>query len=254
MNNLIAKIFDYAKQNAPRILFGIGLAGTVTAGISAVKNTPKACKAIEKRKEELQVEKLPVKEVVKTGWKYYIGPITVELLSIASLITSDTMKNKKISGLVSLCTIMEEAASEYQEKVIETIGEKKEQKIRESIEEDRCRRMDPQEAIITGYGNTLFYDKYCGRTFLCDRQRLEEACLQLSKDVYSYDSADLNGLFDYINLDQTELGDWFVWDIDKMRKPSIKFKPRYGPAKNGDPMCIIGFDPEPSINRSLLRC
>lgn len=254
MNQLLDKIFGFAKQNMPRILFGLGLTGTVIAGVTAVKNTPSACKAIEEKKEELQVEKLPVKELVKTTWKYYIGPIAVEAGSIASLIISDSMKNKRIAALASLYTLLEESASEYQKKVIETIGEKKEQKIRESVEEDLALKSNPSEVIITGYGKTLFYDKYCGRTFMCDINKMKDACLQLSKNIYSYDISDLNTYFDYINLPSALFGEYLIWDVDKIKTHSVKLKMKYGPAKDGEPMGILGFDPEPTIDRRLLRC
>jgi len=49
---------------------------------------------------------------------------------------------------------------EYQEKVIETIGQNKENKIREAIIDDRLSKnpVSKNEILITGAGDVLFYE------------------------------------------------------------------------------------------------
>lgn len=256
MNSLykiVGGFLEIMKQNAPKILTGLGIAGTIGAGYYAVRNTPKACEAIEEKKKELGTDKLKPKELVQTTWKYYIGPVAIELLSIGEILLANKIVSKKYSALATLYLGSEKALEEYQNKVIETIGEKKEQKIREEAIESSVKNLDPSEAIITGYGNTLFYDKYCGRMFLCSKSRIEEGCLYLSKQMHSYDKSDMNDFYDFIGLDEAELGKYFVFDVDRVKKHSVEFKPRYGPAKNGEPMCIIGFDHEPDLDRTILR-
>ena len=73
-------------KHSPEILTGIGIAGMITTTILAVKATPKATMIIEERKEELEINKLPVVDTVKATWKCYIPAAVTCALSVSCLI------------------------------------------------------------------------------------------------------------------------------------------------------------------------
>ena len=56
-----------AKKHSPEILIGLGITGAASSVIFAVKATPKAMILLDQKKQELGVEKLEAKEIIKTA-------------------------------------------------------------------------------------------------------------------------------------------------------------------------------------------
>ena len=123
----------FAVKNAPTILTGISAGGTVTAVIFAVKATPKAEKLIEKRKEELLVNRLPPVEIIKTCWPVYIPTAGMTLMSIVCGISANSINLKRNAALAGLYATTEQTLKAYQQKVVDTIGEEAEKDIREKL-------------------------------------------------------------------------------------------------------------------------
>ena len=112
-------------KRSPEILTGIGIAGMITTTIVAVKATPKAARLLE----DLQAQKkepLTKVEVVKSCWKYYIPAAATGIASVTCLIGANRVSVRRTAALAAAYQISETALTEYRDKVIETIGEKKE--------------------------------------------------------------------------------------------------------------------------------
>ena len=245
--NLIDDIKTVLKQCAPKIIFGLGIAGMVGASVWAVAETPKACEAIKKRKEKLKSEKLPVKELVKTTYKYYLGPVIIELASIGCLIGYAVGQDRKFAGLATAYGMLEDSAIAYKNKVVETIGEKKNENIEEKVAQEKADRIifDDGEIVHTGLGNKLFYDPYSNRAFLCDWKYIEKACLAVSHKLYNGDLPTLEDFYDEINLSPTILSRYFGWEAERITDCSISLPRRtYREISPGVSMCVIEFDNE----------
>ena len=143
-------------RRSPEILTGIGIAGLVTTTIFAVKATPKALDLIAKAEEEKQ-EELTKLEAVKVAWKPYIPAAISGATSIACLIGATSVNAKRNAALAAAYKLSETALVEYKDKVIETIGEKKEKTIREEISKDRLEKnpVTKSEIFINEKGKTL---------------------------------------------------------------------------------------------------
>ena len=165
------------ERHAPEILTGIGVAGMVTTTILAVKATPKACLLINDRKDELEVEKLSATELVKTTWKCYIPAAVTCGASIACLVGASSVNCKRNAVLATAYKLSEAALSEYKDAVIETIGEKKEQSVRDKVAEERLKKnpVSKSEVIVTGNGTTLCYDPVGNSYFKSNIQQIESA-------------------------------------------------------------------------------
>ena len=132
-------------KHSPEILTGIGIAGMITSGILAVRATPKALLLIEAKHTELGLEhdeKLPPAEVVKATWKCYIPAAVTSLTSIICLVGASSVSARRTAALATAYKLSETALAEYQEKVIEEVGEKKERVIRYKVAEE-CIKKDP---------------------------------------------------------------------------------------------------------------
>ena len=100
-------------KHTPAILTGIGVAGTITTVILAVKATPKALELIEKEKEyQNQLQITPI-EVVKVTWQCYVPAVVTGVASIACLIGASSAHMKRNAVLATAYKIAETARNEY---------------------------------------------------------------------------------------------------------------------------------------------
>lgn len=251
---LIKTVQSFTTQHSPEILMGIGIAGMVSTTILAVKSTPKAIKLIEEKKEEKQVEKLTPVDTIKACWKCYI-PATLTLVpSMACLIGSTSVSVRRHAALATAYSLSETALSEYRDKVVETIGEKKEQAIKEKISEDRIQKnpVSKSEVIITNSGNTLCYEYLSGRYFYSDIDKIKKAINELNAKMITDMYISLNELYDELGLDPTGLGDDLGWNLDMCGKDLIQLNFSSHLADDGRPCLVVDYTNPPKYGYSQL--
>ena len=229
------------ERHAPEILTGIGVAGMVTSTVLAVKATPKAYRLVNDRKDELEVEKLPVTELVKTTWKCYIPAVVTCGASIACLVGASSVNFKRNAALATAYKLSEAALSEYKDAVIETIGEKKEQSVRDKVAEERLKKnpVSKSEVIVTGNGTTLCYDPVGNSYFKSSIQQIESAKNKLNARMLSENYVSLNDFYDELGIGHTKLGDDLGWDIYKDGLIDIAFSSQL--ADDGTPCLVMDY-------------
>ena len=239
-------------RHTPEILVGVGIAGMLSTTILAVAATPKALRLIEEKKQEEDVDKLRPVEVVKTTWKCYIPAAIMATASTACIIGASTKYTKRNTALAAAYKLSETALSEYREKVVETIGEKKERAIREEIDKDHIEKnpVTKNEVIITEKGKTLCYDHLSGRYFYSDIELIRRAANNLNSDMLvgigMYMS--LNDFYDEIGLEHIPLGDELGWVVDKgIIRPEFSSHI----TDDGRPCIVLGFEIPPARDFSL---
>ena len=233
------------ERHAPEILTGIGVAGMVTSTVLAVKATPKAYLLVNDRKDELEVEKLPVTELVKTTWKCYIPAAVTCGASIACLVGASSVNFKRNAALATAYKLSEAALSEYKDAVIETIGEKKEQSVRDKVAEERIKKnpVSKSEIIVTGNGTTLCYDPVGNSYFKSNIQQIESAKNKLNARMLSENYVSLNDFYDELGIGPTKLGDDLGWDIYKDGLVEIAFSSQL--AEDGTPCLVMDYSIAP---------
>lgn len=203
---------------SPGILTGIGITGMIGATFMAVKATPKALYLIEAKKEESEVEELTPIETIKTCWKCYIPATLTTVASTACLIGASTVSAKRNAALATAYSISEAALREYQEKVVEVIGEKKEKAVRDAVAKDQIER-DPvtksEVVIIDSNSNTLCYEPLSGRYFKSTIDKIKKAEIKLDRQMIQEMYVSLNDFYWEIGLDGTDLGDKMGWNLSK---------------------------------------
>lgn len=250
---------------SPEILTGIGIAGMITTTILAVKATPKALKLLEDEKtrriendgaynedQNIHVaEPMTKLEIVKTCWKPYI-PATITCVgSTACLIAASSVSAKRITALSAAYKLSETALTEYKEKVVETIGEKKEQEIRKAIKEDKIvnNPVSTKEVLITEKGNTLCYDIISGRYFKSDIDKIKKAENILNKRMMNEMYISLNEMYDELGLSPTKLGNELGWNLDD---GLIDFDFSSHLADDGTPCLAVDYAVAPRYDYSKL--
>ena len=214
--SLVKTVRRVAVKHAPEILTGIGIAGMVTTTVLAVQATPKAMK-LKERATTKKGAPLTVKETVKTCWKPYAPAAATGLASIGCLIGGTSVGLRRNAALVSAYKLSENALTEYRDKVVETVGEKQEKTIRDAVVKDKITGVHPKDPgiIRTGFGNTLFYDSYCGRLFESDRNEIDRIINVLNRRMRTEMYISLNEYYRDMGLYETEIGDYIGWNIDK---------------------------------------
>ena len=238
---IVASTRQFVSKRSPEILTGIGIAGMISTAVLAVKATPKAMELIEEKKREEWLDKLSPVEMVKVAWKPYIPAIVTCVTSTACLIGASSVSAKRNAALATAYKLSETALTEYREKVIETIGEKKERTVRDKVAEERVKKnpVSKNEVIITGNGKTLCFDPISGRYFMCSIETIKRAENTLNKqmlhDISGYVS--LNEFYDEIGLDHTSVGDDLGWNTNQII--DIDFSSQLN--DNGEPSVVLDY-------------
>ena len=269
MNKTKATNFFKGVQNtlikySPEILTGIGIAGMITTTVIAVKSTPKALSLIDKelkrQNKELadeaerngevgfdEISKLKPIDVLKVTWKCYIPTVTIGAASIACLIGASSVHSKRNAILATAYKLSETAFSEYKEKVIETIGEKKEEVIRDKVHKERMEK-DPvskNEVFITDSGETLCYDYNTGRYFKSDIEKIRRAINTLNKKMLLDGYVSLNEFYEEIGIARTSTGDRLGWNTDS-DLIDLNFSSQL--TEDGKPCLVIDFKVAPKYD------
>lgn len=216
ISNFIKTVGNKLSEHSPEILTGIGITGLLSTTVLAVKATPKALRLIDEKKEENNTDELTNMEVVKTCWKCYIPAAVTASVSVACLIGANSVNSKRNAVLATAYKLSESAFSEYKEKVIETIGEKKEEEVRDKIAKDRIEKnpVNNNEVIITGKGDVLCYDVVSGRYFKSDVDKIRKAENTLNKKLMNDMYCSLNEFYDLIGLPFTQMGFDLGWNVN----------------------------------------
>lgn len=248
----MAKFFKRTQKvlsdRSPEILTGLGIAGMITTTVLAVRATPKALKLIDEAKREAHVDKLAPIDTVKAAWKCYIPATVTGVASVACLIGASSVHLKRNAALATAYKLSETALIEYKDKVVETIGEKKEQVIREKIHEDHIAKnpVSKNEVAMTKRGSTLCYDYMSGRWFMSDIDMLKKAENEINKrmlhDMFGY--ASLNEFYDELGLDRVGMGEDIGWNVHNLIDLFLDSKI----SDDGRPCIVVAFHNAPTRN------
>lgn len=246
-------------KHSPEILIGFGIAGMVTTTVLAVKATPKALQLINVRKEELQVDSLTPMETVKTTWKCYIPAAVTGAASIACVVGSNSVNAKRNAALATAYKLSETAFTEYRDKVVETIGEKKEHVIRDKVSEEQIKAnpINKTEVVVTGKGQTLCFDPLSSRYFYSDLEKIKRAVNKLNYEIntspFCNQGVTLNDFYDEIGLSGTMTGDSLGWTLHTGLidvYPSAQIVDE-GEEHEGEPCLVINFTNPPKYDGFL---
>lgn len=231
-------------KHSPEILIGVGIAGMLTTTVLAVKATPKALTLIEEKKKEKGLERLTVVDTVKATYKCYLPAAGLAAASIACLVGSNKISAKRTAVMTTAYTIADTAYREYRSKVIETIGEKKEEAIRDKIAKDKIEKnpVEKNEVVIIDKGNTLCYDVLSGRYFKTDIDKIKKAENELNRTLIYDMYVSLNDFYRKVGLEELPLGDELGWKCDDgLLELSLSSQL----TSNDEPCLVINFNVSP---------
>lgn len=147
------KIGLILKKNSPKILMGVGIAGSVVSTVLACKATLKVKDILDEKNETIeQIHNCVEDETVdyneedkkkdltilyaQTGVKLaklYLPSIALGALSIASIISGYKILNKRNVALAAAYTVVDKGFKNYRKNVVERFGEEVDRELRHNI-------------------------------------------------------------------------------------------------------------------------
>lgn len=244
INEIAKNVKAFSTKHSPEILTGLGIGGWLTTAILAAKATPKALQKIDDAEYE-KGEDLTKGEMLKVTWKCYIPAVITGTTSTICLIGASSINLKRNAAIATAYKISETALREYKEKVVETIGEKKEKTIREKIHQDKLEKhpVDTAKVIVTGKGTSLCYDALFSQYFESDLESIKKAVNEMNYRMLSEQYVSVNDLYDELGIDRMEIGDMMGWNISKHGMIEIDVDTKV--AKDGRPCIVIDYTVAP---------
>lgn len=249
----IRQVGKTLKQNSPTILTGLSVAGLISTVSLAIYATPKAIEILaseELRRDRESMKKdhkdapdpLPISklDVIKLTWKCYVPAITVGAVTIFCMIGANNISLRRNAALTSLYALTEQTMQEYKNKVIDTIGKNKEEKISDALIDDKLTQnpISNNTVIVTGKGNTLCYDILSGRYFNSDIETIRKMQNDFNAELIKSMYLDLNEWYDAIGLEGTKTGRDTGWTTD-FGMLDIVFSAKI--ADNGQPCIVLDY-------------
>lgn len=247
VNHIIRFIVVGASKNSTLILTGLSVGGVgLTTGL-AIKATPKALWLLEKaghsrrRARGFRPWLKSTAEVVKLTWKCYIPTVAMGVATILCIIGNNKINLSRTAALASVLSITKAKAKEYEAKVIETIGEAKEQRIHDDIAQDHldAKPLVPSQVIITGGGDMLCFDTLSGQYFTSDIEKIRRIENKINHGMMGsmFMFASVNELNSELGIEPVLLGDEMGWNVDNLLQFTFSSKL----AKEGKPCLVIGY-------------
>lgn len=246
---LIDQATKWTGKHSPEILLGVGIVGMITAGVLAVKATPKAVKTIEadsKLAHDGDPNAYTKKEAVQSAWKYYIPAVGTGVASIACIVGAGTINLRRSRALLTAYTISEGALAEYKTKVLDLVGPKKVEEIRDAIAKDKLEEHPVTDKTViynTGNGNQRCFDPYSGTYFFSTIDKLKKAENTFNYQLLREDTQSLNDFYYLIDLNGIKVGDDIGWDIANGQL-ELRFSAQL--PEDGIPTIVIDFNIHPT--------
>lgn len=214
---LASALWMGAKRHSPEILVGLGIAGAASSVIFAIKATPKAMILLEEKRQELGVEKLEAKEIIKTAAPVYIPTAVSFGVSVACIIGASSVNARRNAALTAAYTLSESTLRTYRDKVLETVGEDKEREIRQAAAIEQQQKTPETQTVVVNHaaGQLKCFDSLSGRYFTATKNQIDKAVNEFNRQLRDDMRISLNEWYDMIGLDQNKLGDMLGWDIDR---------------------------------------
>lgn len=196
----------------------IGVSGTLVTAYLTGKASFEASRIIHSEDAPVLPDdrKEKAKIVVPMVWKLYIPAGVSAGLTIASILGALRVQSRRSAAITAAYSLSEKAFAEYKEKVVEQLGTKKEQKIRDEIAQDRVNNNPPgKELMIAGSGEVLCCELYTNRYFHSDMESLRKAQNDINAKLFREMYATLNDFYYLVGLSPTSESGNYGWESDK---------------------------------------
>ena len=211
-----------ANTNAPAILTAFGAVGVVTTAVLAVKaGYDSHDRLLQVRLEktgapepgaaEIELVALTKLETGQAVWPLYIGAVTSGVLSCGAIVMAHRVSSRRAMALAAAYAMSEGRLEEYQDKVKEKFGIKKEKEAREELVQERINRTYDEGSIVFSPtdGKVLIKEEYTGRIFWSSIDEINKAVNEVNHEINMSGSVRLSDFYDLLKLEHVSTSDYF---------------------------------------------
>lgn len=268
----------FIDQHLPSILTGLAIMGLGASVGNAVQNTlklPDKLDAAKIRKlDQLEAEaqdksaldiykshddgdqdvydldkvKLSFGEYIKLLTPIYWPTALCTVGTGACIVFSNHVSAKRIAALTALVGTSERTLREYQDKVKEVLGEKKEKDIRHELAKDWAMDAPGDEDIcLTKNGTYLIYEPISKQYFRSSQVAVGQAAIQFNKMLQFDQTASLNDWLNLLDIDEMDpyVGDHLMWDVTTPNDLLDITFDYSGNCRTGEPCLVIDYRTRP---------
>lgn len=244
-------------ENSSTVLTGAAVAGVLTTSVLMVQAAFKSAEVIWNIEYDQQVHhdqgvqpaKMSYREQFNLSWKFYIPAGLSAAATIAAVIAARQIDARKNATLLSVATLSETAFREYKDKVVEQIGAKKEQTVRDSIAQDRIDANPNTQLVISDSGDVLFYDASSGRYFESTVEKVRKAQNDINAEILNDMYVSQNDFNNKIGLASNDAGELVGWNLDNLLE--VQFSATL--TAEGKPVAVISYAKDPVLRYYKVR-
>jgi hypothetical protein len=266
----LRKTSHIVNQNSTTILTGVAIAGVVTTAILAARATPHYLNArqveTENKADRIATEAGVAKnqdtwnkawhagltpfEKFQIAWRPYLPAALTGAATVACIIGINQIGLRRNAALAGAYAIAETGFREYKEEVIKQLGAAKERGVTDEVAKKEVNEhpIADQQVIFTGGGDVLCFDRFTGRYFHSDHERIRRCENDFNANVLGGDMyGSLNDFYALLGLGDTTVGDQMGFNCENLLK--LVFTSVLNP-DTGEPCLAIGFETLPRLDYS----
>lgn len=217
--HMAKRVGQFAVDHSPQILTAVGVVGTVTTAYLTGKAAWRVATEVATIEQDLSEEPPDILRwrinVVRDEklWQEFVPAITVGCTTIVCIIAANHVSGKRAAALAAVVGITEKAADEYRDKVREKFGDRKEEQVRDEIQQDRVsERYHPGVEVFGLPEGHLAYDKYSDRFFRSTVEDIKKAQNDFNYALISDGYASLNEFYGKLGIPTIGTGDIVGWN------------------------------------------
>lgn len=227
----MSKLSAYLKNIAPTVLSIAAIGEVVATAILAAKASRKA----ELHRAEVETEKgriLNNTEVVLTEAPVYIPAIVVGVSTVMCILGANVLNRRQQAALTSAYALAGETFRKYRNKVKDIYGEEAHRKILEELDVEQSVDTDIQAPGLVENSclsfehpeeRHIFVLETENRRFESTFSRVLEAEYHLNRNYVLGGAVELNELYGFLGLKETEFGSKLGWSVYELELYWIDF-------------------------------
>lgn len=215
----------WLSRNSSTVLSFIATVGVVMTTVTAVKATPKALLLIRKDSVEnhdgcpnaaTNIEK------IKSAWKCYIPSAAIGLSTIICIFGINIVGKRQQAALISAYALINDAYTNYRNKVIDIYGPEADDEIITSIDAEKSKDVDISAPTLIGSCNIAFEDDiethyfvdgFSGRFFESTFTKVLQAEYHLNRNYVLAGYVTLNDFYNFLGIETTDYGEKVGWSV-----------------------------------------
>lgn len=231
MKPIIKTVRHLLNRNASDLLLVGGVICILGGGALAIRQTPKAVKILEEKKNKKTINK------VKAVTPLFVPAIGLTVIGITQIVYSRNITKNKLAAITTAYTISETAYKTYRDKVKDIVEPEQYEEIKREVVRETVNKNPGNKETINISGNkVLIYDNSADRYFEGTLNEVEKAVNCMNKRMRTDMTISLNDLYSEIGLNPTKTGDYLGWHIDK---DEIEIYTSSGIADDGRPYIVL---------------